>query len=285
MVRQRSARAAAALATVLLAGCAAAGAADDVQTATIGATSLQLYTFQPGGCTVSAILLVFHGVDRNPKTYRDDAIPLAQRYCMFVVAPLFDEQRFPNWRYQHGGVVNGGALQPEASWTVAFVPGLADWARAKLGRPDLPYALIGHSAGAQFLSRVAAYGPAGATHLVIANPSTWVRARLDVAAPYGFQGVFSPAGGEAALRRYLALPVTVLLGGADTGSKNLATAEEAEEQGSTRLQRGETVFAEAQQAARQRGWAFNWQIATVPGVGHNARQMFASDAAFAALHP
>jgi hypothetical protein len=60
---------------------------------------------------------------------------------------------------------------------------------------------------------------------------------------------------------------------------------QAEAQGATRLERGQTVFREAELAARQRGWPFGWRLAVVPGVGHNAHQMFTSDAAFYALRP
>ncbi len=255
------------------------------QTADLDGVPLQVFTYKPSGCSVSAILLVFHGVDRNAGPYRDDAIPLGQRFCMLVAAPLFDEARFPAWRYQRSGIARGGVVQPEASWTVNLVPRLASWAREREGRPDLPYALLGHSAGAQFLSRVAAFGQDEATQTIIANPSTWVRPTLDVAAPYGFGGVFGPAQGAAALRRYLATRITVLLGREDTGSRHLATNEEAEEQGGNRFERGQNVFQEAELAARQRGWAFNWRLAVIPGVGHSARRMFTSDAAFDALRP
>ncbi len=255
------------------------------QTADLGDVSLQVYTFRPSGCAETGLLLVFHGLGRNVAGYRDDAIPLARRYCMLVVAPLFDEARFPTWSYQRGGIVHDGAVQPEATWTVGLVPRLVAWVRRRENRADLPYALIGHSAGAQFLSRVAAFGRDDATQTVIANPSTWVRPSLDVAAPYGFGGVFDAAGREAALRRYLAARVTVLLGQEDVGSKDLATSEEAREQGGTRLERGQTVFHEAELAARQHGWAFNWRLAIVPGVGHSAGGMFASDQAMEAFGP
>jgi pimeloyl-ACP methyl ester carboxylesterase len=234
---------------------------------------------------VSSILLVFHGLGRDAKGYRDDAIPLAQRSCALVVAPLFDIARFPTWRYQHGGIVHDDAIQPPEDRTVSLVPPLIAWARAMEARPGLPYAMIGHSAGGQFLGRIAAYLPNDATHIVIVNPSTWVRPSLDVAAPFGFGRVYGPADGEAALRRYLAEPVTVLLGQEDTGSENLAMSEQAREQGGTRLERGQTVFREAENAARSHGWPFNWRLAFVPGVGHNAAAMFRSDQAFAALRP
>lgn len=261
---------------------ATAGGTSGQQTANLPGAELTVFTWHPTGCQVSAILLVFHGVDRNAGPYRDDAIPLAQRDCMAVVAPLFDEPRFPASRYQRGGITRGGTVLPGRDWTINLVPQLVAWERVQENRPDLPYVLLGHSAGAQFLSRVAAYGEGGARRIVIANPSTWVRPSLDIAAPYGFGGI---PDGEAALRRYLAAPIRVLLGQNDTGSRNLATSDEAEEQGANRLERGQTAFHEAEATARSRGWPFGWTLAIVPGAGHNARRMFTSDAAFAAVAP
>ena len=254
-------------------------------TATIEGVPLQVFTYRPEGCALSGALLVFHGLERDARGYRDFARTLADRLCMVVAAPLFDETRFPSWRYQRGGIVHDGKVEPAGSWTVNFVPGLVAWVRAAEQRPDLPYALIGHSGGGQFLSRVAAFLPVTATRIVIANPSTWVLPSLDTPAPYGFGGVYDPAQGEAALRRYLAAPVTVLLGQEDTGSKNLAVGEEAEAQGGTRLARGQNAFQQAQAVARAHGWTFNWRQAFVPGVGHSARLMFSSAQALEALRP
>ncbi len=278
--------------TILLAGCMApsptssapgpAPATLGQEVADLGGEPITVYTYRPPDCAPTAVLLVFHGLERNAQGYRDDAVPLAQRYCMLVVAPLFDAARFPSWRYQRGGIVHDGAVQPPDRWTVAFVPRLLTWARAREHRPDLPYAMIGHSAGGQFLSRVMAFGGEGAMRAVIANPSTWVRPSVSVEAPYGFGGV---PDGEAALRRYLAAPIAVLLGRNDTGSRNLASSDEAEDQGATRFARGQTIYAEAEQAAREHGWPFGWRLAVVPGTGHNARAMFTSDQAFAALRP
>ncbi|MGH7068160.1 MAG: alpha/beta hydrolase [Acetobacteraceae bacterium] len=253
------------------------------QTATLNGVPIQLFTYRPGGCAISSILLVFHGMSRDAGPYRDHATPLGQRFCMLVVAPYFDAARFPAWRYQRGGIVRHGGVQPEADWTVDFVPAIAAWARKEEGRPNLPYVLIGHSGGAQFLSRVAAFGRSGALRIIIANPSTWVEPTLNVMAPYGFGGVYEPAEGEAALRRYLAAPIVILLGRKDTGSHELAMSEQAQKQGANRLDRGRKTFRKAELVAREHGWAFNWRLAVVPGVGHSASGMFTSKAAFDAL--
>ncbi len=255
------------------------------QVATVDGQSFKVFAIRPAGFEIAGILVVFHGVDRNADTYRDDAVPVAQRYCLLAIAPLFEEARYPGWRYQRGGIVHGGRLQTRSEWTTGLVPGFVAWAQARAGRPNLPSLLIGHSAGAQFLSRVAAYQPGDARRFVIANPSTWVRASLDVPAPYGFGPPFPSVEAEAALRRYLALPITVLLGADDTGSRNLSDTEEAQAQGATRVERGRTVFAEAERTAHAHGWTFNWHLSIVPGVGHNARRMLAAPGVFDAFAP
>ena len=245
-----------------------------------GGVRLTVFTYRPGGCRVRGTLIVFHGLNRNADAYRDDVRPLADRLCLFVAAPLFDERRFPTWRYQRGGVVNRSAVQPERSWTVGLVKPLVRAVQDQAGTAGLPFYLIGHSAGAQFLGRVAAYTQSEAARILIANPSTYVLPSTAEEAPYGFGRL---KGADALLRAYLARPITLLLGDEDTGSKNLAENDAAMQQGGTRLERGRRTFAAAQATARAHAWAFGWHLVEVPGVGHNARSMLGGDKAVAAL--
>lgn len=255
------------------------------EVADLGGVPIEVFTFRPEHCVPAEILVVFHGIARNPATYRDIARPLAEDRCRLIVAPLFDEARFPAWRYQRGGVVHGGRRVAPADWTVALVPRLIAWTRARESRPDLPYALLGHSAGAQFLGRVAAYLPLTAERIVIAAPSTWVLPEVATGAPFGFGGLFEDKGANAALRRYLAAPITVMVGGEDTGSRNLTMGEAAEAQGADRLERARNTFARARLAAQTHGWAFGWRFVEIPGVGHEARRSFATPQARDALRP
>lgn len=241
---------------------------------------LTVFTYRPRNCQTRGTLIVLHGLNRNADAYRDDAKPLANRLCLLVAAPLFDERRFPTWRYQRGGVVDHGVVQPEQSWTVTLVAPLISAIQDRAGTASLPYYLAGHSAGAQFLGRVAAYTQSGATRILIANPSTYVMPAVTEAAPYGFGRL---KNGEALLRAYLARPITLLLGEEDTGSKNLVENEEAMQQGGTRLERGRHAFAAAQAAALAHGWPFGWHLVEVPGVGHNARSMLGGEEAVLAL--
>lgn len=252
------------------------------QTVTLGALDFRVFTYRPEGCRDPSLLLLFHGDGGVPR-YRDYARPLADKACMIVVAPRFDKARFSGALYQRGGLVDKKALRPQSEWTIHVVTALADWARKETGIKE--YSILGHSAGGQFVSRVAAFLPTEASRIVIANPSTHVMPSLDIDAPYGLGRVYSDDAAQEALRRYLAQPVTIYLGDADTNQDDLNTGREAMAQGKTRLERGLNVFEAGKQAAATRGWPFNWRLVRAPGVGHSGAKMFAAEQAIEALRP
>jgi poly(3-hydroxybutyrate) depolymerase len=247
------------------------------QTANVAGTDLPVFTYRPSGCNLRVVLLVFHGESRQASYTRDSAESLADRVCGFVVAPEFNEWRFPVGLYQFGGV----AGEPPGHRTIDLVPPLVAWARHAAGAPGLPFVLLGHSAGGQFLSRVAAFVPTGAAGIIIANPSTWVLPSTTIAAPFGLGATESAT--DDALRAYLAQPVTVLLGTADRGFGELVEGPEAVAQGPDRYTRGINTFGMAEAVARSRGWQFGWTLAEVPGAGHHEAAMYSSPQAVAAV--
>ncbi len=244
------------------------------QVADLGGTMIDLYTYRPPQCEPHAWLLVFHGMDRNADQYRDDAKPLADALCVVAVAPLFDPWRFPGPVYQRGGLAAADSGQGSG----AYVERLVEWLRA--GQPgDWPYAVIGHSAGGQFLGRYAAATPNQACAIVLANPGSYLFPSLQTALPDGFAGL---PDAELAMRRYLAEPIVVLLGDNDVQrGKNLPRGYDDE--GANRHERGLNFFHAGERVAAERHWAFNWRLLEVPGVAHNARAMFASPQALKAL--
>jgi hypothetical protein len=245
----------------------------------LGGTPIDVFTWHPDA-RAKLLLLVFHGMHADADNYRDRARPLAERLGAVVVAPKFGPPRFTIPLYQLGGVAPDGVFVPPGKRTVDLIAPLVAWAQEACGQPALPYALIGHSAGGQFLGRVAAFAPTSGVRHVIANPSTWVLPSMEDAVPYGFGG--SPDG-ERMLRAYLALPITVLLGLEDVGANNLSSEPPALAQGVNRLERGRNTFAKAKAAARTLGVPFHWTLAEVPGVGHDSAGMFASDQAYETL--
>jgi poly(3-hydroxybutyrate) depolymerase len=258
---------------------------------TAGGDTFDAWTYKPAGYRGGPLLMVFHGLGRDAAGNRDAVRPLADRFGLLVVAPLFDTARFPGWRYNSAGLVRqrfGGGeddftLEPESQWTGKRVLELVEAARQAEGRPNLGYLLLGHSAGGQMLSRVAAFTPTGARGILIANPSSFVWPSLDRRFPYGFGGLPEQMSNDAALRRYLAQPVTVLTGTADTGSKDLDTRPGAMAQGANRHERALAFYREAERLARSRRWDFSWQLYPVPGAGHSAKEMFTASPATRAV--
>jgi poly(3-hydroxybutyrate) depolymerase len=148
------------LAAGLLSGCALAGPGlqaapiapgKSEQTIRLGEQTMSVFTYRPD-CANPSLLLVFHGQNRDAQTYRNAAVPIADRLCTIVVAPLFDKEHFPGWRYQRGGIVRKDAVRDPRRFTGNIVDELAAWVRRE-ERRALAYSLIGHSAGGQFLSR------------------------------------------------------------------------------------------------------------------------------------
>jgi pimeloyl-ACP methyl ester carboxylesterase len=254
------------------------------QTADLNGLKLLVYSYRPR-CADPTILFVFHGLNRNADTYRNYGSVLGDKLCALVIAPKFDKERFPTWKYQRGGIADTrGNIKPSNEWTGQLVVALADWVRKQEAK-QLAYSMIGHSAGGQFLSRIAAFNPNDARRMVIANPSTWVFPSLDTDAPYGLGRVYPRTEGESQLRRYLAAPVTVFLGREDLGDEDRNDGPAAVAQGTTRYDRGLNAFAAARKAAQVLGATLNWRLVELPGVGHSAAKMFSSQQALDALVP
>lgn len=239
-------------------------------------TTLETFTYRPAG-EIKGVLLDFHGSSRNAEGARDAAIKVADTYGLYVVSPKFDSTDFSSREYQMGGIVtSGGQLRSKDDWTVSLVDDIAEWAHAKVGNdPNDETIGFGHSAGGQFMSRVAAFGPDIFDKIIVANPSTHVRASLTEDLPYGFDGI-SSAEGEAYLKDYLADPVTIYIGSRDNdpNAPDLSTSSGAMRQGDDRLERAVFVYNEAEALAASKGWEFNWELVIADGVGHSTSGMF-----------
>lgn len=243
-----------------------------------GDEPIALFTYKPPTYRGGPLLVVFHGVRRNAEDYRNFAITMAERFGVLVVAPLFDRERFPSWRYQRGGLRDAdGKVQPPEKWTYAFVPKIVAHLRTLEGKPELPYYLIGHSAGGQFLARLSAFMPGEAVRIVAANAGSHLFPVRDQNFGYGFGGLPAELNGDDVLRRYLATRLVLYQGTGDVlKDPDLDVGPEALRQGENRLARGRANFEAARKLAQERGWEFNWRKVETPDIGHEAAFMFAA---------
>lgn len=240
---------------------------------------IDVYTYRPAQFADGPLFVVCHGVQRNAEEYRDFAIPLAERFAAIVAAPHFDRERFPYEDYQQGGIWRDGAIRPREEWTFTVFERLVGELRAMAGDPAREVYIVGHSAGGQFVARLAGLlGAVGAVRLVAANPGSHLFPTREALYGYGFGGLPEELGGDEALRRYLAVPLTLYLGTGDDDPhhRSLDRSAAALAQGPHRFARGLACFEAAQRLATERGWEFNWRLVTTPGIDHDAARMFAA---------
>lgn len=120
--------------------------------------------------------------------------------------------------------------------------------------------------------------------IIAANPGSHLFATTDMDYPYGFGGMPEAMRGDEAMKRYLAAPLTLYLGSADTvRDEVLDVSAAADKQGPYRLARGHKSYELAQALAKAREWEFNWKIVEAEGVAHNAKTMFANPRAVEAV--
>lgn len=240
-----------------------------------GEVPLKLFTYKPATFRDGPMLMVFHGVLRNAEEYRDHAIPMGDRFGALIVAPLFDEETFPYPKYQLGGVVVDGKATPPEERTGQYVIRIAKELRQREGRDDMPYSLIGHSGGGQFLVRLAAFIPTEAHRIVAANPGTHTFPSLSADFPYGFGGLPKDLQTDDVLKAYLAQPLTIYVGTRDTErDEYLDVTPPAEKQGPVRFVRGQNAFAAAKKLADEKQWPFGWRLVVAQGIEHDHEKMF-----------
>lgn len=243
--------------------------------ARFGAVTLKLFIYKPKSFVAGPMLMVFHGVLRNAEEYRDHAAPMGERFGALIVAPLFDEPTFPFAKYQLGGILDAGRAAPPEARTGEYVNLIAREIRQREGHPTMPYALIGHSGGGQFLARLAAFVSTDAQRIVTANPGTYTFPTRQATFPYGYGTLPAGLQSELVLKAYLARPLTIYLGNHDTErDEYLDVSPSADAQGPFRFARGKNAFAAAKTLADARHWPFNWKLVIATGVAHEHDRMF-----------
>jgi hypothetical protein len=235
---------------------------------------LNLWAYKPANYIGDGFILLFHGASRAAEAYRDNAAGFADEYGRLVVVPEFDAERFPNWMYQRGGVFReDSTFAPAEEHTFTYVPKLVSHIRAREGRAQLPYLLLGYSAGAQFVERMAAFLDTDAERLVVMSPGAAMFPTRDMAYGLGFGGLPDEFSSDERLRRYLALPITVAIGTSDTEMAQLPQGD-AYAQGVHRYSRNLRWFNTAMDLAHEKEWDFNWRLVIAHGAGHAPPEMF-----------
>ncbi len=243
----------------------------------LGPIPLHLYRsagFRRGG----RVVIVHHGVLRNAADYCRFWYDAAESHDLLVVAPEFAAGAFPGpERYNDGGVLAAGG---SATGRDAWAYGAAARLIARLGPLAGEIRVFGHSAGSQFAHRMlATLQPKGLTGLIAANAGWYTLPTLARPFPEGLGGI---GLGKADLAAFLAFPLVILAGDADTQTtgEHLPSHPEASRQGAHRFARAQAFHAAGQAEAARHGLPCAWRLVIVPGVGHEGETMSKAAAAF-----
>ncbi len=268
------------LAPLLVAWAPAAEAARvRVKVETPGGFEQKVLLGRPPGLAMDRpVVFVMHGAQRDVDAEFDRWYALALEREFLLVVPEFNARDFPGARgYSYGNVQDeSGQPRPRSTWSFEAIEAIFDDLRQRFGMTAEGYAIYGHAAGAQFVHRFLLHVPeARVSRAVAANAGWYAMPDFTVAWPYGLQG---SAVGEEQLRHALQASLTLLLGAENSvpDEPGRRWTPEALTQGPHRVARGEAFFTAGKAAAAERGIAFGWQLATVPGAGQDSDLMAAA---------
>lgn len=239
-----------------------------------GKTVKVFYHIPAGNVRTMPVQIVMHGMSRNGDGYRDHWVPLADQYGFILLAPQFSEEEFPEIAYQQGNVVDEtGAFLPKEAMTYPIIDEVFRYFQAHSLSSAKKYNIYGHSAGSQFVHRYLLFGDSPLVDRAVAANAGWYTFPTDtIGYPYGIGDGATKAGTD--IRTFYGKRMIVLLGDADTlRSSSLRQTPEADAQGLTRLERGNTFFAFCQADAARRQMTFNWKKAYAAGAGHSDAKM------------
>jgi poly(3-hydroxybutyrate) depolymerase len=234
---------------------------------------LKVYTYRPRPCdSTCPIMFVLAGVKRDASTYRDYWELLADRNKFMVIATEFTRDMWPKEASYNMGDV--AAQADREKWAFSAIEHLFDEMRD--GQKD--YRIFGHSAGGQFVQRMALFLPENrASVMISASPGwytmpEWRKDKAGESFPYSLAG---SRAGEAELRQALAKRLVVMVGekDEDPDDENLNQASGAKKQGETRVDRAENFFKAANAAAADLGVKLGWELIEVPGAAQDGKSM------------
>jgi hypothetical protein len=256
------------------------GVFDFTPDATRPQRKLKVWTYRPDGFGPnSPIVFIMHGFKRDGKGYRDAWIPPSRARGFLLVVPQFPEDEYPGEVYQRGNIRDrAGKPIPRERWTFNVIEKLFDYVKTLTGSKAEKYYLYGHSAGGQFVHRFVLFMPeARYARAIAANPGYYTFPIQDASYPYGLKGTTVAHRLDPVV---FARDFVLLLGAEDTNRKDptLRKTPEADAQGLTRFARGTNYFQTAIQVAGTAQAKFNWQLITVPDVGHSNSKMAPSAA-------
>jgi poly(3-hydroxybutyrate) depolymerase len=229
-------------------------------------SSQEYFVYEPArGGKDAPVFVSVHGISRNVEEHATLFAPYAEAQGAVLVAPFFT--RDGSTDYQRLGRDRSGRRADAALDAI-----LAEVAAATGARTDRFY-LFGFSGGAQFAHRYTLAHPERIVHAAMGAAGWYTFPDRRRSYPFGL----GPSKDHPGLRfdpaKFLRVPMTVLVGEADTGTVHLRRGVRIDgQQGSTRLARAQNWVAAMRRAAQRRRLTPLVTCQQVPGIEHSFKQ-------------
>ena len=208
------------------------------------------------------IFVTVHGISRNAEEHAQEFAELAERYGLVVVAPLFDEERYPD--YQRLG--RSGKGERADLMLDRIVAEAAHWSGADATR----FHLFGYSGGGQFAHRYALARPERIATYAIGAAGWYTLPDATQKYPMGTRGSERLPDLQFDADRFLAVPAAVFVGERDVhdGTALRQSEQLRAEQGENRQERGRNWIEAMRRAARAGGHDTAFHFETLPKSPH-----------------
>ncbi len=211
------------------------------------------------------IFVTAHGISRNVEEHAARFAPYAERHGVVMVAPCFTQDGHDD--YQRLGRKGRGRRADQALDKILEEVQALTRARAE------SFYLFGFSGGAQFAHRYILTHPDRVAAAVVAAAGWYTFPDSGIPYPYGIGRSDELEGVRFDPDAFLRVPITVLVGGADTGNRNLRRdAKVDRQQGTTRRARAQNWAGAMRRAAEARGQRSLVTLEQVPGIEHSFTQ-------------
>lgn len=224
-----------------------------------------LYVPQRGGANAPVFVTV-HGISRNAREHAERFASFAERYGVVLIAPYFSKERFPD--YQRLGRKGKGERADLA------LDRIVDEVGRLTGAQTGKLFLFGYSGGAQFVHRYTLAHPERVEKVVLGAPGWYTFPDPTVKYPKGIAQAKSLPGVAFDPSGFLAIPTCVLVGERDV-RQDVALNKSPkieQQQGATRLERGEHWIVAMTRAAEAQGLKTSYTFHTLPRSRHSFTQ-------------
>ncbi|ROQ21961.1 hypothetical protein [Gallaecimonas pentaromativorans] len=246
---------------------------------------MKVWYYKPSHYTADTpVLFVFHGRKRDADNYSAQWKALAEKYNLMLLVPEYSTQLYPGAngynlgnvyhavsRAEVKGLVVPKEINPKDQWSFTLADKIFADFKTREDSHATRYYAYGHGGGSQYLLRMLMFYPEAKIKMaIVANPGWYTLPSRDERWPYGLRGV--DVIDTATLKRFFALPLTLMLGDHDDDFNHylFRNAPEANRTGiDGRFERGHYYFNYARDVTKALNTPLNWQEHTVKGAEHD----------------